>query len=55
MNQMIGRQSVYFENPVSIISAGSVVGQKEGEGPLGKAFDLVVDDPMMCCNSWEEA
>lgn len=55
MNQMIGRQSVCFETPVSIISAASVVGQKEGEGPLGDKFDLVVDDPMMGCNSWEEA
>ncbi len=55
MNQMIGRQSVCFETPVSIISAASVVGQKEGEGPLGDCFDLVVDDPMMGCNSWEEA
>lgn len=55
MNQMIGRQSVCFEHPVSIISAASVVGQKEGEGPLGDRFDMVVEDPMMGCNSWEEA
>lgn len=55
MNQMIGRQSVSFQTPVSILSAASVVGQKEGEGPLGNRFDAVEADPMMGCKSWEEA
>ena len=36
MGQMKGKASIEFEHPPVIISAGSVVGKKEGEGPLGK-------------------
>ncbi len=53
--QAVGRQSIQFQNPVSIISGASIVGKKEGEGPLGEAFDMVGDDPMFGTNSWEEA
>lgn len=55
MSQMMGAQSVCFENPVSILGAAAGVGQKEGEGPLGTYFDMVCQDPMMGCKSWEEA
>lgn len=55
MNQTMGKQSVCFVEPVSILGKASVVGQKEGEGPLGEFFDLVCEDPMMGCESWEEA
>ena len=55
MNQMIGRQSISFENPIHVISAASVVGQKEGNGPLGACFDMIVEDPMLGCKSWEDA
>lgn len=51
----IGNQSVRFEQPPYIIGAGSVVGKKEGEGPLGKYFDFIEEDPMCGGNSWEEA
>lgn len=53
--QTIGQQSIQFENAVSIVSGASIVGKKEGEGPLGDAFDMVGDDPMFGTNSWEEA
>lgn len=55
MNQMIGKQSIMFEEPVSILSAASVVGPKEGEGPLGEHFDVVCADPMIGCENWETA
>lgn len=55
MNQMIGKQSISFEEPVSIVSAASVVGPKEGEGPLGEYFDIVCTDPMNGCDNWESA
>ena len=32
--------TLIFENKPSIASFGAVVGKKEGEGPLGKYFDL---------------
>ena len=55
MSQIKGLQSLAFEKPVYILSAASVVGHLEGEGPLGKCFDYVEEDPMMGVNSWEEA
>ena len=50
-----GKQSVTFSSSVYITHAASVVGSKEGQGPLGKQFDLVVKDDMLNQNSWEEA
>ena len=55
MNQKIGRASVKLEEPVYILNSASVVGKKEGEGPLGLLFDVVGDDDMFGCNTWEEA
>lgn len=55
MSQMKGKQSTAFEKEVYILGAASVVGQKEGEGPLGAYFDRVEKDPMFGQKSWEEA
>jgi len=49
----IGEQSVQFLNPVYIKSTASVVGPKEGEGPLN--FDIVLDDMLAGEKSWEFA
>ena len=50
-----GKQSIAFENPPYILSAASIVGQKEGDGPLGKYFDKIETDPQLGKNTWEEA
>ncbi len=50
-----GKQSLTFEQAPYIISAGSVVGQKEGEGPLGKFFDYVGEDNLFGEQTWEAA
>ena len=50
-----GERSIAYEIPVYFEGEGSVVGKKEGEGPLGSLFDEVVEDPMFGENSWEEA
>lgn len=55
MGRMIGKQSIAFEEPAYIVEGASVVGEKEGEGPLGKLFDVVEQDPMLGQDSWEEA
>ena len=55
MSQMRGKQSTQFERAVYILGAASVVGQKEGEGPLGSNFDKIEQDPMFGQKSWEEA
>ena len=54
-HQALGKQSVLFTNPVSCVGSASVVGKKEGEGPLGDLFDVVLQDDMNGCSSWEEA
>ena len=56
MEQMIGKQSVQFERAVHILSAASIVGKKEGDGPLGKCFDRIGEaDGLFGRKSWEEA
>ena len=55
MTQQVGTQSLQFADPPYVISSGSVVGKKEGEGPLGKKFDLVGEDETFGCETWEEA
>ena len=50
-----GSASIVFENPPYVEGYSSVVGQKEGEGPLGKLFHKVVEDPMFGKDSWEAA
>jgi len=50
-----GSQTVWFQNPPVIISAASVVGPMEGEGPLGKTFDKVFNDTYCSEGTWEKA
>lgn len=38
-----------------ILSFASVVGKKEGQGPLGKEFDEIYEDTTMGEDSWEKA
>ncbi len=44
-----------FQTRPSVISRASVVGKKEGEGPLGKGFDMVIEDDMCGLDTWEAA
>lgn len=55
MGKMVGKQSIEFEKAPYIIEGASIVGQKEGDGPLGNLFDEVCQDPMLGTESWEEA
>lgn len=55
MGRMIGSSSISFDKPPFIIEGASIVGQKEGDGPLGKLFDVVEQDPMLGQETWEEA
>ena len=55
MNQKLGKASVKPEGAVYILNSGSVVGTKEGQGPLGLLFDSVGEDDMFGCETWEEA
>lgn len=50
-----GKASIDYEYPVYINGSGSVVGKKEGEGPLGNLFDMVGTSDLFGCKKWEEA
>lgn len=54
-NKQMGKQSIVFASRPVILAASSVVGKKEGEGPLGGFFDVVEQDPMFGGKSWEDA
>ncbi len=51
----LGQASIKYKEDVFIQGYGSVVGQKEGEGPLGSLFDEVVTDPNFGGENWEDA
>lgn len=51
----IGRQTVRFDFPPSILGAASIVGKMEGDGPLAKYFDQVNPDTKFGMETWEQA
>ncbi|WP_330389184.1 stage V sporulation protein AD [Alkaliphilus peptidifermentans] len=51
----IGRQTIKFLNPPSILTTASIVGPKEGEGPLAQYYDEVLEDDLFGEDSWEKA
>ena len=55
MNQTTGKSSIRLEKKVYILNSASIVGKKEGEGPLGNLFDMVGEDDLFGCGTWEEA
>lgn len=54
-SKMVGKQSIIYQNPPYIISAASIAGKMEGEGPMGGGFDVVHQDPLLGKERWEEA
>ena len=55
MNQMLGSGSLCFSKAPFIISTASVVGTKEGEGPLKDCFDVISNDDTFGEENWESA
>ena len=51
----LGNASISFPEPVFIQSAASIVGEKEGNGPLGDSFDQVSQDAKFGTDTWENA
>ncbi|TCL60485.1 stage V sporulation protein AD [Kineothrix alysoides] len=51
----MGKQSIELKTPVYIRESASIVGTKEGQGPLAELFDMIGEDDMFGCDSWEEA
>jgi len=55
MSKRYGKQTVMLSKPVGITATSSIVGPKEGQGPLGASFDMVEKDMMLGQKSWEAA
>ncbi len=51
----VGKQTVCFANPPVITGFASVVGKKEGQGPLSGTFDRIHDDTTFGEATWEKA
>ena len=54
-HKKLGNQTVLFGNRPIIRGRGTVVGQKESEGPLASFFDIKLKDDMYGEKSWEKA
>ena len=54
-NQRIGKQSIAYPHQPRILSTACVTGPKEGRGPIGKQFDLVLEDALFGQESYEQA
>lgn len=55
MAKYVGKQSIKFENPPTILSGASIVGPKEGKGPLAHNFDMLLEDALWGEDTWEKA
>lgn len=54
-NKRIGKRTVKMQNKPTIISTASIVGPKEGEGPLKDYFDMILTDDLYGEKTWELA
>ena len=55
MDQKVGLRSLCYAEAPFLICSASVVGSKEGEGPLKNLFDKVGTDDFFGQDTWEEA
>lgn len=55
MEKRLGRGTVTLQNPPSIIATASIVGPKEGMGPLRLYFDEIIENEIWGEKSWERA
>ena len=53
--QRLGRRTIRYFDPPSILASAAVTGKKEAEGPLGGFFDETWDDTTFGQDTWEKA
>ena len=53
--EKLGKQTIKFNNPPTILNTACIVGPKESEGPLAKYFDQCLEDEFWGEKSWEKA
>lgn len=51
----LGKQTLKLETPPTIVETASIVGPKEGQGPMAKYFDQCLEDEFWGEKSWEKA
>ena len=51
----LGKQTIQLQDPPAILSTYSIVGVKEGEGPLKDYFDIVLEDDLWGEENWENS
>ena len=53
--QKLGKQTIKFDHPPTIVECATIVGPKEADGPLAKYFDKCLEDEMWGEKTWEKA
>ena len=53
--EKIGKQTIKFDNPPTVLECSSIVGPKEAQGPLAKYFDQTLEDEFWGEKTWEKA
>ena len=53
--ERLGKQTLKFNTPPSILEVASIVGPKEANGPLAKYFDQCIEDEFWGEKTWEKA
>ncbi len=51
----IGKQTLEFDAPPTVLSHAAIGGKKEAQGPLGADFDQTFKDTTLTMESWEKA
>ena len=51
----VGNQSMIFDSKPYLRGQGTVVGKKEGQGPLADCFDVILEDNTFGEKTWEKA
>ncbi|GKU23608.1 stage V sporulation protein AD [Clostridium folliculivorans] len=54
-HKKVGKQTVKLDNPPKIICTTSIVGPKEGDGPLKDYFDIILSDDTNGMETFEKA
>ncbi len=53
--EKLGKQTIKFNNPPTILECATIVGPKEADGPLAKYFDQCLDNELWGEKTWEKA
>lgn len=55
MKNKLGKQTLIFNNRPRIVGACAVVGEKEGQGPMAKWFDMILEEDTYGEKTWEKS